>query len=72
MYKNENIYNKFEYIKQKLEIMVLGLIIAAIVGILVGQDASKRGMNAWGWGIGVFLLMIVFLPLYFILRKPKI
>ena len=66
------IYNKFEYIKQKLEIMVLGLIIAAIVGILVGQDASKRGMNAWGWGIGVFLLMIVFLPLYFILRKPKI
>jgi len=49
----------------------IGLCIALIVGILVGQDASTRGMNAWGWGIGVFLLMIVFLPLYFILRKPK-
>jgi uncharacterized membrane protein len=51
---------------------ILGLLIALVVGIIVGQDASTRGMNAWGWGIGVFLLMIVFLPLYFILRKPKI
>jgi len=29
-------------------------------------------MSAWGWGIGVFLLLIIFLPLYFILRKPKL
>jgi len=50
----------------------IGLLIAAIVAYFVGQDAEKRGMSAWGWGIGVFLLMIVFLPLYFILRKPKI
>jgi len=51
---------------------IIGLIIAAIVAYFVGQDAEKRGMNALGWGIGVFLLMIVFLPLYFILRKPKL
>ncbi|MCX6328137.1 MAG: hypothetical protein NTZ85_01300, partial [Bacteroidia bacterium] len=51
---------------------IIGVIIALVVAILIGQDASKRGMNAWGWGIGVFLLLIVFLPLYFILRKPKV
>lgn len=51
---------------------VLGVIIALVVAICVGQDAEKRGMNAWGWGIGVFLLMIVFLPLYLITRSPKV
>jgi len=48
----------------------LGMIIALIVAILVGNDAEKRGMNGFGWGAGVFLLMILFLPLYFIVRKP--
>lgn len=51
--------------------MVLALIIALIVAILIGKDASTRGMNSFGWGIGVFALMIFFLPLYFIVRKPK-
>ncbi len=50
--------------------MLIALIIALIVAILIGKDASKRGMNSIGWGIGVFALMIIFLPLYFILRKP--
>lgn len=45
-------------------------LIPLTIGIFIGLDADKRGMNAWGWGIGVFLLLIVFLPLYFILRKP--
>ena len=51
---------------------IIGLLIALVVGIVVGNDASKRGMRAFWWGLGVFLLMIVFLPLYFILRKPKV
>lgn len=51
---------------------LIGVLIALVVAILVGQDATKRGMNAWAWGIGVFLVLIVFLPLYFILRKPKL
>ena len=50
--------------------MIIPLLIAATVGFFVGQDAKKRGMNSIGWGLGTFLLMIVFLPLYFILRKP--
>lgn len=50
----------------------LGLCIALIVAILVGQDASKRGMDPWGWGIFVFFIMIIGLPCYFIFRKPLI
>jgi 4-amino-4-deoxy-L-arabinose transferase-like glycosyltransferase len=51
---------------------IIGMIIALVVAILVGNDASKRDMKAFWWGLGVFMLMIVFLPLYFILRKPKV
>lgn len=51
---------------------MIGIFIALAIGIAVGQDAKKRGMNAWGWGIGVFLLLIIFLPAYFITRKPKL
>ena len=51
---------------------LIGIVIALIVAIVVGNDASKRGMKAFWWGFGVFMLMIVFLPLYFIFRKPKI
>ena len=49
---------------------VIGIIIAGLIAIWVGTDANKRGMNGIGWGIGVFLLCIVFLPIYLIVRKP--
>ena len=52
--------------------ILIGLVIAAIVGFLVAQDANKRGMNGAGWGIGTFLFCIIFLPLYLIMRKPLI
>jgi hypothetical protein len=48
----------------------IGFLIALIIAVLVAQDANKRGMNGVLWGIGVFLLCIVFLPLYLIVRKP--
>ena len=51
---------------------LIGLIIALIVAIAVGNDAAKRDMNSWGWGIFVFLIMIIGLPCYFIFRKPKV
>lgn len=50
---------------------LIGLIIALVIAISVGKDAAKRNMNSFGWGLGVFALMIIFLPLYFIVRKPK-
>ena len=50
----------------------IGMIIAAVVAYYVYEDANKRGMDGLAWAFGVFLLMILFLPLYFILRKPLI
>jgi drug/metabolite transporter (DMT)-like permease len=50
---------------------LLGVIIAAGIGVWVATDANKRGMNGVLWGIGVFLLCIVFLPIYLIVRKPE-
>src|ERR1019366_1105035 len=41
------------------------------VSIWVSQDARKRGMSA-RWGIGVGLLLIVFLPLYFLVRRRTV
>lgn len=49
---------------------LFGMCIAFVVAYWVYTDAQKRGMNAIGWSIGVFLLLIVFLPIYFISRKP--
>ena len=51
-------------------IFAVGPVITATMAAFVAKDASKRGMNAAGWFFGVFLLMIVFLPLYLLERKP--
>jgi hypothetical protein len=51
---------------------VLGLFIAIVCGVLVGQDAEKRGMSGAGWGFFVALLCIIGLPMYLIMRKPLI
>ncbi|MFO0793706.1 MAG: hypothetical protein U0586_06555 [Candidatus Brocadiaceae bacterium] len=55
---------------------MVGLLIAAIIAVWVYIDAKNRGyktLPAVGWMLGVFLLMIVFLPLYLVLRgrRPK-
>jgi hypothetical protein len=52
--------------------MFFGLIIAAIIGILIGKDASARGMSGFGWGFCTFLLCIVTVPIYLIVRKPHL
>src|ERR1017187_2143842 len=49
--------------------MLLATLIS--VSIWVSQDARKRGMSA-RWGIGVGLLLIVFLPLYFLVRRRTV
>jgi hypothetical protein len=44
--------------------------IAGVAAIAVFLDATKRGdRHATAWGAGVFLLLIVFLPLYLIRRR---
>jgi len=49
---------------------IIFMLIPLAAGAWVGQDAAKRGMNPWGWGIGTFLLLIIVLPVYFLKRKP--
>ena len=49
----------------------VGVLIAILVAVLVYQDAKSRGMNAMLWAILVFLFLIIALPIYFIVRKPK-
>lgn len=51
---------------------LIGLVIGVALAVWVYIDAEKRGMSAIGWSIGTFLLCIIFLPLYLIIRKPKI
>ena len=51
-------------------IMLIGVTLAFIIAGWVAQDAKKRGMSAGGWFTGVLLLLIIFLPLYLVVRKP--
>jgi putative membrane protein len=51
---------------------LIGLVIVLAISYFVYQDAEKRGMNGILWAIGTFLLCIIFLPLYLIMRKPLV
>lgn len=51
---------------------VVGVLVAAAIAGWVRFDAQKRGFKtstAIGWSIGVFLLLIVFLPFYLWARR---
>ncbi len=47
------------------------ILLLAGVSFWVWQDAEQRGMSH-RWAIGTGFLLIVFLPLYFLVRKPKL
>ena len=46
------------------------MIIAGVIAVLIGKDASSRGMSGAGWGIFTFLICIAAVPIYLIVRKP--
>lgn len=50
----------------------VGLIIAGVVGVLIGRDAKSRGMSGAIWGICAFLMCIVTVPIYIVVRKPPL
>jgi hypothetical protein len=51
--------------------LLIGLFIAFCAALWTYKDAKRRGMRgASGWATGVFLLFIVFLPLYLATRDP--
>ena len=50
---------------------VVSFAIALLAGVWVYNDAQKRGSaSALSWAIGTFGLLIVFLPLWLIVRPP--
>lgn len=52
----------------EIVIRVIIYFLIIVSSIWVGNDASKRGMNAWGWGLFTLLLWIIGFPLFLILR----
>ena len=60
------------YLISRFIIRSVGVVVACIIARSIYYDAKSRGMQDLGWAYGVFLMMIVFLPLYFIYRKPKL
>jgi len=53
-------------------VAVVGIIIAVVAAVLIGKDAKPRGMSPAVWGIFSFLMLIVALPLYLVVRKPRL
>ncbi len=49
---------------------LFGAVVAAVCAVLIAKDANTRGMSGLGWGIFTFLICIVAIPLYLIVRKP--
>ncbi len=52
--------------------LLFGLALAGVVGILIGRDAESRGMNGVGWGLFTFLVCIVAVPIYLVVRRPRL
>jgi uncharacterized membrane protein len=53
---------------------LLANIISLAIALWVFYDSQKRGATVWRsllWAAGVFLILIVFLPLYLVARKKK-
>ena len=50
----------------------IGLVIAIVIGVLIGKDAAARGMSGIGWGIFSFVICIVAVPIYIVVRKPRL
>jgi hypothetical protein len=51
---------------------IVALIILVPISYWVYKDAESRGMNAPLWTAFVILMLIIGLPTYLIMRKPKI
>ncbi len=52
--------------------LALAIIVPLFIALWVASDAKKRGYRRGqiiGWFLGVWFLLIVFLPLYLILRS---
>lgn len=57
---------------EKFMEIVIGLIIAGVVGVIIGKDATSRGMSGIGWGLFTFLICIIAVPIYLVVRRPRL
>lgn len=51
---------------------IIGLIIAVVFGLLVAENAKSYDVNGALWGFLAFLLPIVFIPMYFLVRGERL
>lgn len=49
---------------------LIGIGIGVLIAVLIARDANSRGMNGLGWGVFTFLICIVAVPIYLVVRKP--
>jgi len=52
-------------------LVILAWIGLILISVWVHKDAGRRGNNATAWAIGTFLLVIIVLPLYLIMRNEE-
>ena len=52
--------------------LIIALIVLMPISYWVYKDALSRGMNATAWTVFVILILIIGLPAYLLMRKPKI
>lgn len=50
----------------------IALLLLLLFAIWVGRDAHSRGMSGILWGIGTYALFIIVVPIYFLIRKPRV
>ena len=53
-----------------LMVLIMATILA-IVAIIIAKDAESRGMSGIRWGVFTFLISILAIPIYLIVRKPR-
>ncbi len=51
---------------------LIAIFILLFISGWVRKDANSRGMNGMAWSIFVFLILIIGLPTYLLMRKPKV
>lgn len=51
---------------------LFGLIVAIVIAVVIARDANQRGMSGLGWGIFTFLICIIAIPIYLVVRKPRL
>ncbi len=51
---------------------IFGILIAVVIGFLIGKDAEARGMSGLGWGAFSFFICIIAVPIYLVVRKPRL